>query len=92
MLSTCTSPVSLSTLFAILPFWSASAAAPDAASIAGLKSEVSASSAASRIVFMFEATEESRVARSTPAKGSTKTAFALASASPAVPSEIWKSA
>ena len=87
-----TSPVSLRTLFWILPTWSASAAAPLAAAIAGLNLSVSADSAASRIVFMFSATESSSVERSTPSKGSTKTALACSCALPAVPSEIWKSA
>lgn len=93
MFSAWTSPVSLRTLFLILPAWRASPDASSvAASIAGLKSDVSASSAASRIVCTALSVALSTVARSTPLKGSTNTAFASAAALPATPSEIWKSA
>ena len=93
MFSAWTKPVSLRTLFLILPFWRASASASDAAaSIAGLKSDVSASSAASRMALTAARVSADTVARSTPWKGVMKTAAASASALPATPSEIWKSA
>ena len=55
-------------------------------------SSSSASSAASRMFFTASKTSEETVERSVPANGSTNTAFASASALPATPSEIWKSA
>lgn len=89
MFITWTSPVSLRTLFLILPTWSASAAAPDAAAIAGLNWSVSALSAAFRMLFIAVRTSDETVVRSALAKGSTKTAFASAWALPATPSLIW---
>jgi hypothetical protein len=69
--------------------WSAVAAAPDAASIAGLKASVSASSAASCMPLTI-----SRSAAETAARllwsMEVKRALAWASAVPAFPDEIWK--
>jgi hypothetical protein len=70
MFRTWTSPTSLRTLFLILPTVSASFAAPDAASICGSNSSVSADSAASRIVFSAASVALSIVARSVPVNGS----------------------
>lgn len=69
--------------------WRAVAASPDAASTAGLKASVSASSATSWIPLM-----TLRSAAETPARlvmsMLAKRALASVSAVPAVPDEIWK--
>jgi len=78
-----TSNVSFSTLFLILPFWSAVAAAPDAASTAGLNASVSAASAVSRSVWRVERSAAETAARSLVEMGSL--ARASAWAVPALP-------